>query len=277
MQLKDAVVLVTGAARGLGKAIAEGFAARGCRLALVDILDEALEQTADAVRTRGARVLAARADITDAEQTATMAERVRRDLGPVRVLVNNAGSLSAIGPVWEVDPNKWTRDTTVNLVGTFLVTRAVVPQIIAAGGGYVINLVGAGVNTPHAYTSGYDCSKAGVVRLAEALAREGAAQGIRSFALFPGTVKTTMTDFIADSPEGRKWRPSFTRMFREGRDVPPIRAVEWCLHIASGEADALNGRWIDAQEDFETVRRLAPVIIRDNLHVLRLRRPEPTR
>jgi len=277
MELRDTVVLVTGAARGLGKAIAEGFAARGCRLALVDILEETLRQTADALTAQGAQALVVKADITDAEQTAAVAEQVRRKLGPVRVLVNNAGSLSAVGPVWEVDPRKWALDATVNLVGTFLVTRAVVPQIIAAGGGSVISLVGAGVGTPHAYTSGYDCSKAGVVRLAEALAREGAAQGVRSFALFPGTVKTTMTDFIANSPQGRKWRPSFARIFREGRDVPPSRAVEWCLRIASGEADALNGRWIDAREDFETVRRLAPDIVRDDLHVLRLRRPEPTR
>ena len=203
-----------------------------------------------------------------------MAEKVRRDLGPPSVLINNAGSLSALGPVWEVDPHRWSRDVTVNLIGTFLVTRALLGEMVAQERGYIINLVGAGVHHTHLYTTGYDTSKAGVVRLTEAVALEAAEFGIKTFVLAPGAVRTEMTRFILESPEGRKWRPTFEKIFNEGRDLPPELAAEWCLKLVSGRADALAGRYFDVRMDFEQLVRDAETICSKNLHVLRLRQAE---
>lgn len=271
MELNKAVVIVTGGARGLGRAIGEGFAARGSRVALVDILEDELHRVAAEIEGTGATAVAIAADITDCRQVEAMAEQVRQELGPADVLVNNAGSLSAIGPVWEVDPDLWTRDVTVNLIGTFLVTRAVVNQMIQRRQGCVINLVGAGVDAPHLYTTGYDSSKAGIVRLTEALAREAEEFGIKAFTLFPGTVRTKMTEFISDSAEGRRWRPQFKDYLDGDGAVAADLAVRACLELASGRADALSGRWLSALCELDGYVGRSEAILSDNLLTLRLR------
>ena len=101
MDLNQAVVLVTGSARGVGRAIAEGFAAKGSRVAMVDVLDDVLIETADALTQSGGTVLPIVADITIPEDVESMVETVQTTFGPIDVLVNNAGTFSVIGPVWE--------------------------------------------------------------------------------------------------------------------------------------------------------------------------------
>jgi len=271
MDIDGSVALVTGAAPGIGLAIAAGLADAGAAVAMVDVLAEDVERAAGDLTGRAAAVLPIACDITDRAQVRAMAERVHERLGPTRVLVNNAGSLSALGPVWEVDPERWARDVTVNLIGTFHVIQAVLPAMMDRGDGHVISLVGAGVGPPHLYTTGYDASKAGVVRLTEAVAKEAGDRGVKAFTLSPGTVRTAMTAFIADSPEGRRWRPTFRDIFAEGRDVPPDLAVRWCLRIARGDLDALTGRWLDAKQDPDDVIRRTPDLLAEEKLVLRLR------
>jgi NAD(P)-dependent dehydrogenase (short-subunit alcohol dehydrogenase family) len=202
-----------------------------------------------------------------------MVAEVVEAFGRLDICIGSAGSLSAIGPVWEVDPERWCHDVTVNLCGTFLVCRAASARMVAGSGGYVINLVGAGVDGPHLYTTAYDASKAGVVRLTEALAAEGRDAGLKAFTLFPGTVATAMTDFIRQSPEGRRWRSTFENIFTKGRDVSPDAAVELVLELLSGRADALSGRWFGVGDDFDAVVAEAEQAAADDLYALRLRRP----
>ncbi len=274
MELKDTVAVITGAARGIGKAVATAYARHGVRLALVDILGEQVKQAASELESTGAEVLAIPTDITDIQQVNAMADTIRDRFGSPDILINNAGSLTAIGPAWSVDPIKWARDVTVNLIGTFWVTRALLPDMVAQKRGYIINLVGAAVGKAHLYTTGYDSSKAGVVRVTEAIAQEATEHGIKTFVITPGAVATEMTRFIRESEEGRKWRPTFDSIFAEGRDVPIGRIVEWCVQLVSGRADALTGRWVSATEDFEQTIQRSGEILTENLNVLRLRKPE---
>ncbi|MFQ6133955.1 MAG: SDR family NAD(P)-dependent oxidoreductase [Armatimonadota bacterium] len=271
MHLSDAVAIVTGAARGIGRAIAEAYASCGARVALADVLAHEARATAVEIQRAGGTALAVRCDVTARAEVEDMVTQVRERLGPVDILVNNAGSLSVLGPVWEADPERWLRDLMVNLYGTFLCSRAVLPGMIERRGGYLINLVGAGVDPPHLYTTGYDASKAGVVRLTEALAQEAAEYGVKAFAMMPGTVRTAMTEFIADSPEGRRWRPSFRSIFEQGRDAPPDLAADLAVRLVSGAADALSGRYFRATEDLDEVIAQTDQILADNLRVLRLR------
>jgi 3-oxoacyl-[acyl-carrier protein] reductase len=271
MDLNGAVAVVTGAARGIGKAIAEALAARGGRVGLVDVLERELQDTAAEMQRRAGTVLPIHADITRPADVEQMAQTVRRQLGPADILINNAGSLSALGPVWQADAGRWARDVTVNLIGTFLVTRAVVADMVERRGGYVISLVGAGVDPPHLYTTAYDSSKAGVVRLTEALAKEAAEFGVKTFALSPGTVLTRMTEFIRDSREGRRWRPQFKEYLDRTGGVPADLAVEACLKLLSGAADALSGRWLSATRDFNDYVSQSDRIVAENLLTLRLR------
>jgi len=273
MELAGAVVVITGAAGGIGSRIAAAYAARRCKLALTDLASQPLETVAAKLESSAAAVLTVPCEITSLDQVQRMTDRIVAELGRPAILINSAGSLSALGPVWEVDRTAWCRDVTVNLCGTFLVTSCIVGHMVAGGGGYVINLVGAGVRHPHLYTTGYDSSKAGVVRLTEALAAEAGEFGVRAYALSPGTVRTKMTEFILDSAEGRRWRPTFKDIFAKGEDSPATLAAEWCVNLTSGRADGLSGRWFDATSDFDEIVARAGQFVDSDAHVLRLTDP----
>ncbi|MBN1400915.1 MAG: SDR family oxidoreductase [Anaerolineae bacterium] len=269
MELQGAVAVVTGAARGLGRAIAEALIAKGAAVALVDILREPLEATARALSEVG-RVLPIVADVAAENQVTAMAARVRAELGPIDILINNAGSLSAIGPIWEAPKERWRQDMTVNLWGTYLCTRACVSDMLARDGGYVISIVGAGVDPPHLYRSAYDCSKAGVVKLMETLAKEGADFGIVTFCVFPGAVYTAMTQHMLESPEGRNWLPTFREIFEQGRDRPIEATAQRVVELVSGRADRLSGRYIRAWVPLEELLAQADDILSRDTLTLRL-------
>jgi len=269
MELKGAVAVVTGASRGIGRAIAEAYADRGASVAIVDILADQVQATASEMTKSGAVVLPIHADITIPSQVDEMVAKVQDKFGCINILVNNAGSLSALGPIWEVDREKWFRDVTVNLYGTFLCCQAAVKEMIQNNGGYIINLT-TGMGGPHLYTTGYDTSKTGVVKLTEALAKEAGKYGVKAFAMVPGTVRTKMTEFIMESAEGRKWRPTFKNIFENGRDASPELAANFAVELVSGRADALTGRYFNANSDFADVINQTDEILAKNRFVLRL-------
>jgi len=265
------VAVVTGSARGIGKAIATAYAARGARVCLVDRLQEELAETAAGLRGQGGTVLPIVADVTDWEQIEPLPERVEAELGPVEVLVNNAGTFSVIAPAWEAEPELWFRDTRVNLYGSFLCIRAFVPGMVGRGGGYVINVVsGGGVGDPHPYSTSYACSKTALMRLTEGLAAEAAPHGVKVFALAPPAILTEMTRFIANDPGGRRWRPGFGRHLE---DAPsPELVAEAAVKLVGGGADGLSGRFIPATRPVEELVADVEEIVRDDLLTLRIRR-----
>lgn len=271
MELKDAVVMITGAARGLGQAEAEAFAAHGSKLVLLDVLEQELGETAATIATTGAAVLPFVTDITDAAVVEDTVARAETKMGPIEVLLNNAGTFSVIGPVWEVDPEQWFRDIRTNLFGTFLCCRAVARRMVARGRGYILNTVGGGVNDPHPYCTSYASSKTGLLRLTEGLAAEAKSHGVKVFALAPPAVLTAMTRFIMDDPGGKKWRPHFPEIFERGWDGPPEVVAQLALNLVSGRADALTGRYFDAMRDFEETVASTESIVEQDLLTLRLR------
>jgi NAD(P)-dependent dehydrogenase (short-subunit alcohol dehydrogenase family) len=270
MELNNAVALVTGGARGLGRSIAEAYAARGARLALVDILEDPLRSAAAEMKEAGAAVIALPADVTVAFQVDAVIDEVERQFGRVDILVNCAGTLAAIGPVWEVDPDKWLRDVLVSLYGSFLCSRAAIKGMLERRGGYILNMFGGG-RVPQPYMSAYVSAKAGLLLLTESMAGEVEAFGVKVFAIRPGSVRTAMTESIINSPEGRKWRPDFQRIFDQSQDVNRDRVVSLALDLVSGQADALTGCLFDAERDFATTILNADTILEDDLLKLRLR------
>jgi NAD(P)-dependent dehydrogenase (short-subunit alcohol dehydrogenase family) len=270
-QLKGRVALITGAARGIGKAIAEAFAVCGARIGIVDVLEKELQNTSDELKNMGTTTLSVVTDISDVEQVDAMVKRVEAELGPIAVLVNNAGTFSYIGPVWEADPQKWFRDVQVNLYGTFLCCRAVVKEMVERKDGYVINMMGGGIQGPSPYNTSYASSKTGLMRLTESLAEEVKVHGVKVFGVLPGTVLTEMTRFIMNDPGGKKWRPNFHRTFDAGNDWPPEAVAEITVQLASGRAENLTGRCFSARHDFKDMLDRAEEIIDKDLHSLRVR------
>jgi NAD(P)-dependent dehydrogenase (short-subunit alcohol dehydrogenase family) len=266
--LDDTVAIVTGAARGLGKAVSTALAAAGARVALVDLLGSEVRAAAEELSQQGGRVLPVETDITCLEQVEDMARQVGRALGPVDLLVNNAGTFSVIAPVWEADPEKWFRDIRVNLYGSFLCCRTIVRGMVERCRGRVINVASSGgVSGPHPYSTSYAASKTALVRLTEGLAQEAEQHGVSVFAIGPPAIRTAMTDFIATDPGGRRWRPSFA----DSRWHSPDCVTRVVLALAGGRYDRLTGRYLLLPVDLDVVLAEADRILAEDLLTLRIR------
>jgi NAD(P)-dependent dehydrogenase (short-subunit alcohol dehydrogenase family) len=268
--LAGQVALVTGGGRGLGRAIAIGLASVGMAVAVTARSADQLDETVAAVEGSGGRALALPADVTDQAAVQRIVSETEQRLGPIDLLVNNAGRGQPIGLTWEIDPADWWRTLEVNLLGPLLYARAVLPGMVARGTGRIVNMAsGAGLGTGRHF-SAYATSKAALIRLSEALAAEAGAHGVRVFAIAPGVVQTAMVVEVLESATYSQLLPGIPDAVREGRDVPPERAAQLVVCLASGAADGLNGRYLGVQDDLPALIARAEEIQRDRLHTLRL-------
>lgn len=251
-KLAGKTVIVTGGGRGIGRAIALECAAQGAGVVVCARCGSEIEETVALITQGGGDALAVPTDVTRREPVETMVNAALKRFGSVDVLVNNAGSFRSIGGLWEVDPDQWWEDVTVNLLGPMLCSRAVLPHMMARNSGVIININGGGSTGPLPGGSGYGCSKAALLRLTDTLAGELERAGSAVFvcALGPGFVKTEMTKYQADTPQGRQWIPGSAKSLQEGRDASPFdcaRAVVTLVEIACPE---LNGRIFGANNNF---------------------------
>ncbi len=273
MKLKNQVAIVTGASRGIGRAIAQGCAEEGAKVALAARTASTLEEVAAEIRDRGGEALAIPTDVTDPASVKAMVRQAEAEVGPVDLLVNNAGAFYAIGPTWEVDAETWWSDVTINLLGVFLCCREVVPEMVARKRGRVINLIGGGTDSPLPYGSAYAASKAAVMRFTETLAVELKEHGVMVFALRPGFVRTDMSEYQL-SKETQRWLPDTAQRFEEEKNVPPSVAAELAVEFASGRFDALTGRYIRVKDykgdDLDQVEAQIPEILEKDLRTLRM-------
>jgi NAD(P)-dependent dehydrogenase (short-subunit alcohol dehydrogenase family) len=269
MKLENAVVVVTGSARGIGKIIAKAFIDQCAYVIVVDILKDELTKTANEL---GERAFSFVVDITDSDQVKYLVDKVKSRFGKIDILINNAGTFSVIGPVWEVDPQMWFRDIKTNLFGSFLMCHFITNEMIKQKSGYVINIVSSGgVGDPHAYSTSYASSKTGLMRLTEGLAKEIQEHGIKVFAVAPPAVLTDMTKFIMLDEGGKKWRPEFDKIFENGHDAPPEKVAEAILNLVSGKYDRLTGRYILVMQDFDNLINKTDEIISNDKLTLRIR------
>jgi NAD(P)-dependent dehydrogenase (short-subunit alcohol dehydrogenase family) len=265
------VALVTGGGRGIGRACAVALAGAGAAVAVVARTAGELDETAAAARAAGGTALPFPADVRDRDAMRGVTEDVRRRLGPVDLLVNNAGVGPPIGPLAEVDPDDWWRTQEVNLRGPVLCCRLVLPDMIARRRGRIVNVASGAGTVGIPYISAYVVSKAALIRFSECLAAECHPHGVSVFAIQPGTVRTAMAEEALSGEAGRRWMPWFRETFDQGRDVPPEVAARLVLFLASGRGDALSGRLIDACADYADLAGRADGIRAEDLLVLRLR------
>lgn len=250
MKLSGKVAVVTGAGRGIGKAIALAFAREGADLTVVSRTITEVEQTAEEVRGLSRRALALKVDVSDEGDVKHMVEETLSTFGKIDILVNNAGILGPIGPLHENDVEAWIETVRVNLIGTFLCCRAVLTVMIKQGWGKIINLSGGGAAYPKPYFSAYACSKAAVVRLTETLAEEVKSYNIQVNAIAPGAVKTSMIEQIIKAGEkaGSTALMDAKRVL-EGGGAGFELVTSLAVFLASEESDGLTGRLISAVWD----------------------------
>ena len=271
MKLVGEVAVVTGAGRGIGRAIAEAQAAAGAKVALLSRTAAEIEAVAAAIVASGGTARAYRVDVTDRGAVDQAFAAIARDLGAVSLLTNNAGAFFGIGPIWTVDPDAWWRDIETNVRGTFHCCRAVLPGMIARRRGRVINLTGGGTATSFPNGSGYASSKAALLRFTECVNDTLAETGVRAFAMDPGLVRTAMTEHQLNSEAGRAYLEVIPKLFEAGVAVPPTRAAQLSVEIASGRFDKLAGRMLmAARGDLDLDEAAIDAIVADDLRSLRV-------
>jgi NAD(P)-dependent dehydrogenase (short-subunit alcohol dehydrogenase family) len=271
MKLTGKTSVVTGAGRGIGRAIAKAQAAAGARVALVARTASEIEANAEEIAASGGTAKAYALDITDKAAVEAGFAAIAADLGPVDLLTNNAGSFGAIGPIWEVDPDVWWRDIEINVRGAFLCSRAVLPGMLARKSGRIINLTGGGTANSFPHGSGYATSKSGLARFTESVNDTVADKGVLVFAMDPGLVHTAMTDYQLESAAGKTYLDNLPGLFDAGINVPPEAAAALSVEIGTGRFDALAGRMLaaalaDIHLDAETLDR----IVKNDLRSLRM-------
>jgi NAD(P)-dependent dehydrogenase (short-subunit alcohol dehydrogenase family) len=253
-ELEGQVALVTGGGRGIGAGIARELASAGAKVAVSARSSDQVEEIARAIGG-----LAVTADVADRPSVDAMVACVRAELGPIDLLVNNAGvAIWEDVPAWEIDPGEWWRVFEINVLGAYLCCRAAIPGMIEHGGGRIINTGSGSGYLPGQATTAYGASKAALYRFGEGLALQLKPHGIVVFTISPGLVRTAMTEerFGPDAP----W-------------TPPELAPRLVRDLASGRADALTGRYIHAEHDEvdDLISRADEIVERD-LNAIRLQR-----
>jgi 3-oxoacyl-[acyl-carrier protein] reductase len=262
------VALVTGGNRGLGRAVALGLGKAGFAVAVAGRSADDLAQTQAQLDGNGVPSVACVADVTDLAAVEHAVAVTEKALGPISTLVNNAGTMLAIGPLWEVDPGNWWTDIETSLGGTFNFCRCVIPGMIARQHGRILNVSSyAGVRAAP-YQSGYACGKAALTNLTESLAASLAAYGVQAFTITPGFVDTQLTRQMTTTADGRRWLPEAGA--RES--LSPELFVRLAVTVALGQADVLSGRFLHALDDVSQLLGQVNEIENEDLYVPRLRR-----
>jgi len=279
ISLHNQVAVVTGGGRGIGRAIARSLASAGAAVAVLARSQDELAETVRLIEEAEGRARSFAADVTDPAAVRNAIRAVQESLGPVDVLVNNAGAVEPLGPFAENNVEDWWRTMEVNLRGPLLCAHAVLPGMIARHRGRIINVASGAGTVSAPYFSSYITSKTALIRFTEILALETREQGISCFAIEPGTVRTAMAEYSLNSEAGKKWLPWFGRIFEQKTDVPAERPARLVLELASGRMDALSGKFLSIYEDLDLMLKSLDEIKEKNLHSLKLERlsgPKPT-
>jgi 3-oxoacyl-[acyl-carrier protein] reductase len=230
------VSLVTGAGSGIGRAIAEKLAREGERVVVNDLEEASAEEVVAGIEESGGEATSAPGDVSDPEDVGRIVERAREAFGPIEVLVNNAG-YGQQKPFVELTVEDFDRMIGVHLRGTFLCTSAVLPGMLAAGRGVIVNVASqlgqiGGVELSH-----YSAAKAGIIGLTKSLAREVSAQGVRVNAVAPGPINTELVLGLSE-----EWRRNKAAELPLGRFGEPWEVAETVAFLASEGAALYVGQ-----------------------------------
>jgi NAD(P)-dependent dehydrogenase (short-subunit alcohol dehydrogenase family) len=267
--LRGQVAVVTGAGRGVGRAIAESLAAAGARVALAARSRTELDEAVGEILRAGGRALAIPTDVTVEAEVASLFVQVESELGSPTLLVNNAGTWQHAGPLEEADVSVWWSDVEVCLKGAFLCTRAVLPGMRQAGQGRIVNVSSYAAIAPRPYATAYAAARAALLRLTDSLAAELEGTGVTTFAITPGFVRTALVDRIASSPQGRRFLPE---LGERSDTIDPAEAGRLVVDIAAGRLDELPGRFFHVLDDVDRLLANRDEIVERDLYSLGLRR-----
>ena len=237
----DRVAVITGAASGMGLAIARHFAERGDRVGLLDRNGEAALRAAKDLRQAGAAAIAVETDVTDRAAVDAALDEVRAQLGPIGIMVTSAG-LDSFEPFPEITIESWERILAVNLTGTFHCLQAAVPDMLAARWGRIVTIASSSAQSGAPRMAHYVASKAGVIGLTKALALELAPHGITVNTIPPGMIDTPMLRRAEADGDIGKLEKVVPRVIPVGRAGTPEDVAATCGFLCSDEAGFITGQ-----------------------------------
>ena len=249
-RLKDKVAIITGGAKGIGRAYALGMADNGARVVLADLNLDIARATAAEIEKKGGQALALKVDVSSLEDTQSMAKTTAERFGRIDILLNNAAMLLTVPisrvPFWEVSLAEWDKTINVNLKGTFLCCRAVLPYMKAQGSGKIINISSSVAFLALPNQLAYTASKAGVVGLTRAMAREVGAFGINVNSIAPGA--TQSFDPATEKESWERRENQMKQMVEQQQIIKRIQRPEdlvgAAIFLASPESDTISGQTI---------------------------------
>jgi 3-oxoacyl-[acyl-carrier protein] reductase len=279
--LRGRGAVITGANQGLGRVIAGRFVGAGADVLLVArgeaLLRDVSEELRAAAGPGGPQVHIMTGDVSDPATCGRIADEAQRLMPSFSVLVNNAGVYGPIGPIEDVDWAEWVRAIEINLFGTVLMCRAVIPGFRARGGGKIVNLSGGGATAPLPRFSAYAASKAAVVRLTETFAEELREARIDVNAIAPGALNTRLLDqVVAAGPEraGAQFHARARKQQQEG-GTEPDKGAALAVFLASAASDGITGRLLSAVwDDWQTLPARREELAATDIYTLRRIVPE---
>jgi 2-hydroxycyclohexanecarboxyl-CoA dehydrogenase len=240
-ELVGQTAFVTGAGSGMGRAIARRLAAAGARVAAVDVNDAGAHATAALIRDAGGLAAGVRADITDFAAVQRAVQQVREQLGPVNILVNNAG-WDRVQPFLQNPPELWEQLIGINLKGPIHCTRAVLDDMTAARGGRIVSISSDAARVGSTGEAVYAACKGGIISFSKTLARELARHGITVNVVCPGPTDTPLLDEIRSSPDGKRIIEAMTRAIPLRRLGTPDDVAAAVAFFAAPDAGFITGQ-----------------------------------
>lgn len=257
--LSEQVAIVTGGGRGIGRAVAEALASEGMSVVLLARSRDQLEEARASCEALGGRCITAAVDVSDHVALAHAVEGVESDLGPIDLLVSNAGTQGPHAPLWETGYDAWWETIRANLGGAIAGAAAVLPGMVTRGRGRVVHMNSLIGTRDDARFGAYGVSKAALLRLGGVLSASLAGTGVTVLDVSPGLVRTAMTDGLTqvlDIPDAA-W-------------TPVERVASLVVTVAQGHLDALSGRLVHAQDDWLALADRAEEIVAADGRALRL-------
>lgn len=237
MRLKDKVAVVTGGARGIGRAMAEAFAKEGAKIVVADVIDDVVKSTAAEIKNvYSVDTLALKVDVTNSGDCENMVAQTVEKFSGIDILINNAG-ITKDNLLLRMSDSEWDMVLNINLKGAFLCSRAAIKYMMKQRSGRIINICSIVGLMGNAGQCNYAASKGGLIALTKSMARELASRSVLVNAIAPGFIKSPMTDKLSDEQ-----KKSLANLIPLGRLGEPNDVASCALFLASDESSYITGQ-----------------------------------
>ncbi|WP_298367444.1 SDR family oxidoreductase [uncultured Lutibacter sp.] len=240
-------IVITGASGGVGSMLAKGLAGNGHHIICLGRNKKKLTALVNEIKLNGGNASFEVVDMMISNLVAEVGDKLIKDLGNIDVWINNVGvnNHNAIGPTWELKPENWWNEVSLNLYTTFVGTRVAINLMKKHNYGYIINLGGGGVQEPKPFGSAYGAAKTGIVKFTETVNIELKDEGlkIKLFAFNPGFIKNDRTKILVESEVARKYMPKLEHILKYGKMSEANDSIDLIETLISGKADELAGKY----------------------------------